>query len=201
MNKCIACFSALAILTTFSTVRLQADEIAKAADTPTAQTAVQSTGRPSAPAIKTRKDAARVKTATAASAATATQQQIMKLLQLPVEKHQGGCLRSVIDQDISGREMFALEKCPFIKTADLEIMPETEERGASKGKLRISVSCSIKNNDYYAGKVSKTFDQNAEATITAEYVYALKDLSLKNVAVEGDKFCAHPIKAQIKKYE
>ena len=126
---------------------------------------------------------------------------IMKLLQLPVKDRQGSCLRSVIDQHFSGKEMFAVEKCPFVKSAILHLFPDIEQSGSSKGKLRIDVSCSIKNNDYYVGKLKKSFAEDVKATIEAEYVYALEDLSLKNFTIQGDEFCAQPIKVQIKKYQ
>ena len=126
---------------------------------------------------------------------------IMKLLQLPIKEQQGSCLRSVIDQDFTGKEMFAVEKCPFVKSAELKVLPDIEQTGSSKGRLRIDIACTIKNNDYYAGKLKKSFDKDAQATITAEYIYALEDLSLKNLSVQGDPFCAQPIKVQIKKYQ
>ena len=201
MKKSICCLGALGILISITACHPQTVQptpaekaAATAPEAPVADATASSPAGPGGTPIQ-------AKVAAPGTVATATQQKIMQLLHLPLKEHQGGCLRSVIDQDMTGREMFALEKCPLVKTADLEILPETEQPGASRGKLRISMACTVKNNDYYAGKLNKTFDQDVEAAITADYVYALDDLSLKNVVLEGDKFCAHPVRMQIKKYE
>ncbi len=132
---------------------------------------------------------------------TAAEKAMAKLLGIPAGEHQASCLRSVIQQDFMGKEMFAVEKCPLIKGTTLGITSQTDQPSASKGRLEIKVTCDIKNNDYYMGKLKKSFHRDANATITADYIYALDDLSLKNVETEGDQFCAHPIKLQIKKYE
>ena len=135
------------------------------------------------------------------SYAADTKASIEKLLQLPISQYQGGCLRSVISEDVNGKELFAVEKCPFVKNADIAITPETETTEASKGKFKITMQCTIKNNDYYTGKLKKSFNQERGASIVADYMYALEDLSLKNVEVEGDKFCAHPIMKRLKTFQ
>ena len=125
---------------------------------------------------------------------------IKKLMQLPVRQYQGECLRSVISKDVNGKELFATEKCPLIQKVDIDITPEQEAEGASKGKITIQMQCTVKNNDYYAGKLNKSFDQDKQTTISANYVYAFKELSLKNVDIKGDRFCAYPITKRIKKF-
>jgi hypothetical protein len=126
---------------------------------------------------------------------------IKQMLKLPATQEQGICMRSVLQKDITGKELFATEQCPFIKSATIDITPEVDQPGAGKGKLHIVVTCQMKYNDYYAGKLKKTFDHAVKGTIDADYMYALKDLSLKNVTVQGDRFCAHPIKQRIKKFQ
>lgn len=130
-----------------------------------------------------------------------TAAEIQKLLQFPMRNHQGSCLKSIISQDAAGKELFATEKCPFIENATLDIEPETETSEASKGSIKITMQCTIKNNDYYAGKPSKSFEQGKTATITADYMYALNELSLKNVSLNGDQFCGHPVMKRIKPFQ
>lgn len=130
-----------------------------------------------------------------------TKASIKKRLELPVTDYQGGCLKSVLSKSFDGKELFSTEKCPFVKTATIDITPETETATAAKGKLKITMQCTIKNHDYYAGKLRKSFDEEKEATITADYIYALEELALKNVDFEGDKFCVHPIMKRMKKFQ
>lgn len=127
---------------------------------------------------------------------------IKKLLKLPSAKEQAGCMRSVLQKDVTTqKELFATEQCPLIQSAAIEIVPEVDKPGASKGKLHIKVDCNMTYTDYYVGKKKRSYDHSVKSTIEADYIYALEELSLKNVMVKGDRFCAHPIMLRLKKFK
>ncbi len=125
---------------------------------------------------------------------------IKDLLALPTTQYKGECLRSVLETDAAGQELFATEKCPVIQKTSIEITPETETAEASKGSIKIRFQGYIINNDYYAGKLKKSFNTQAKGTIKADYVYALKELSLKNVQSAGDRFGLRPIQKRLKTF-
>jgi hypothetical protein len=118
------------------------------------------------------------------------EQAVYRILRLPKDALAGPCWPSNIRMDASGKkELFRLEYCPVCRPGNLIVAQKQGRTDAGKGKMTYDFECEIKRTSYYVGKVRNESTLKSIGQVKADYLYALGDLSLKNITVEGPQEC------------
>ena len=119
---------------------------------------------------------------------------ITRMIRLPKKEYAGICSKHIIQTGVRDQELFSIVKCP-ITLPGQPVLTETARSGntTSKGSIVYPFTCKITTTDYYAGEKKKSLKKLCEGKVTADYLYALDELSFKNIEVEGPRACAQPV--------
>ena len=127
------------------------------------------------------------------SAAENLPEKITRMIQLSQKEYKGNCSKQILQTGVRDQELFSIMKCP-VTFPEQPVLIETASSGnTSKGSLIYPFTCKIIITDYYAGKKKKSLEKIRTGKVSADYLYALDELSFKNIEVEGSRACAQPV--------